>query len=215
MKVLAVSDIESPSLYDYFSPEKVEGVELIVGCGDLRMEYLEFLVTMMNVPLIYIHGNHDDHFRREPEGCICIDDDVFEYKGLRFVGLGGSIRYKEGKYMFTEREMRSRIRKLWWKIRRHKGFDVLVTHSPARHINDFDNVTHRGFECFNELLDRYKPKFFLHGHIHRNYGARIPQVFEHDGTTIINATDYCIFEIAEPSAEDEKEKEKEKEKAAD
>ena len=117
MKVLAVSDIESPSLYDYFSPEKVEGVELIVGCGDLRMEYLEFLVTMMNVPLIYIHGNHDDHFRREPEGCICIDDDVFEYKGLRFVGLGGSIRYKEGKYMFTEREMRSRIRKLWWKIR--------------------------------------------------------------------------------------------------
>ena len=156
MKVLAVSDIESPSLYDYFSPEKVEGVELIVGCGDLRMEYLEFLVTMMNVPLIYIHGNHDDHFRREPEGCICIDDDVFEYKGLRFVGLGGSIRYKEGKYMFTEREMRSRIRKLWWKIRRHKGFDVLVTHSPARHINDFDNVTHRGFECFNELLDRYK-----------------------------------------------------------
>ena len=146
MKVLAVSDIESPSLYDYFSPEKVEGVELIVGCGDLRMEYLEFLVTMMNVPLIYIHGNHDDHFRREPEGCICIDDDVFEYKGLRFVGLGGSIRYK--------------------------------------------------------------PKFFLHGHIHRNYGARIPQVFEHDGTTIINATDYCIFEIAEPSAEDEKEKEK-------
>ena len=154
MKVLAVSDIESPSLYDYFSPEKVEGVELIVGCGDLRMEYLEFLVTMMNVPLIYIHGNHDDHFRREPEGCICIDDDVFEYKGLRFVGLGGSIRYKEGKYMFTEREMRSRIRKLWWKIRRHKGFDVLVTHSPARHINDFDNVTHRGFECFNERASR-------------------------------------------------------------
>ena len=103
--------------------------------------------------------------------------------------------------MFTEREMRSRIRKLWWNIRRHKGFDVLVTHSPARHINDFDNVTHRGFECFNELLDRYKPKFFLHGHIHRNYGARIPQVFEHDGTTIINATDYCIFDIAEPDSE--------------
>ena len=33
--------------------------------------------------------------------------------------------------MFTEREMRSRIRRLWFKIHRHRGFDVLVTHSPA------------------------------------------------------------------------------------
>ncbi len=55
MRILAVSDIESKSLYDFFSPEKVEGVELIIGCGDLREEYLEFLVTMMNVPLLYIH----------------------------------------------------------------------------------------------------------------------------------------------------------------
>ena len=197
MKILAVSDIESQSLYDYFSPDKVEGVELIIGCGDLHEEYLEFLVTMMNVPLIYIHGNHDDHYKREPEGCICIEDDIFVYRGIRFMGLGGSIRYKEGKYMYSEREMRGRIHKLWWKLRRHKGFDVLVTHSPARHINDFDNVTHRGFECFNDLLERYKPKLFLHGHIHRNYGARIPQISEHNGTTIINASDYCIFEFDE------------------
>ena len=41
MKVLAVSDIESPSLYDYFSPEKVEGVELIVGCGPLARHIVD------------------------------------------------------------------------------------------------------------------------------------------------------------------------------
>lgn len=197
MKILAVSDIESKSLYDYFSPEKIEGVELIIGCGDLDEEYLEFLVTMANVPLLYIHGNHDEHFKREPEGCICIEDDLFEYKGLRFVGLGGSIRYREGKYMYTERQMRRRISRLKFKIRRHKGFDVLVTHSPARHLNDFDNVTHRGFECFNDLLERYKPKLFFHGHIHRNYGARIPQKSEHNGTLVINASEYCIIDVEE------------------
>ena len=109
MKILAVSDIESQSLYDYFSPDKVEGVELIIGCGDLHEEYLEFLVTMMNVPLIYIHGNHDDHYKREPEGCICIEDDIFVYRGIRFMGLGGSIRYKEGKYMYSERDEGKRI----------------------------------------------------------------------------------------------------------
>ena len=195
MRILAVSDIESKSLYDFFSPDKVEGVELIIGCGDLREEYLEFLVTMINVPLLYIHGNHDDHFKREPEGCVCIDDKFYEYKGIRFVGLGGSFRYREGAYMYTEREMKRRIFKLWPKIRFHKGFDVLVTHCPARHINDFDTITHRGFDCFNKLLDKYKPKLFMHGHIHRNYGARIPQKSEHNGTVIINASDYCIFDI--------------------
>ena len=116
MRILAVSDIESKSLYDFFSPDKVEGVELIIGCGDLREEYLEFLVTMMNVPLLYIHGNHDDHFKREPEGCVCIDDKFYEYKGIRFVGLGGSFRYRDGQYMYTEREMKRRIFRLWPKI---------------------------------------------------------------------------------------------------
>ena len=195
MRILAVSDIESKSLYDFFSPEKVEGVELIIGCGDLRAEYLEFLVTMMNVPLLYIHGNHDDHFKREPEGCVCIDDKFYEYKGIRFVGLGGSFRYRDGKYMYTEGEMKRRIFKLMPKLLFHKGFDVLVTHCPARHLNDFDTITHRGFDCFNRLLEKYKPKLFMHGHIHRNYGARIPQKSDHNGTLVINASDYCIFDI--------------------
>ncbi len=195
MRILAVSDIESKSLYDFFSPDKVEGVELIIGCGDLREEYLEFLVTMINVPLLYIHGNHDDHFKREPEGCVCIDDKFYEYKGIRFVGLGGSFRYRDGRYMYTEREMKRRIWKLMPRIFRHKGFDVLVTHCPARHLNDFDTITHRGFDCFNKLLEKYRPKLFMHGHIHRNYGARIPQKSDHDGTLVINASDYCIFDI--------------------
>ena len=195
MRILAVSDIESKSLYDFFSPDKVEGVELIIGCGDLREEYLEFLVTMINVPLLYIHGNHDDHFKREPEGCVCIDDKFYEYKGIRFVGLGGSFRYRDGKYMYTEGEMKRRIFKLMPKLLFHKGFDVLVTHCPARHLNDFDTITHRGFDCFNRLLEKYKPKLFMHGHIHRNYGARIPQKSDHNGTLVINASDYCIFDI--------------------
>lgn len=195
MKILVVSDVESKYLYDFYSPEKLEGVELIIGCGDLSEEYLEFLVTMANCPLLYIHGNHDDHFKREPEGCICIDDEFYEYKGIRFVGLGGSYRYKDGKYMYTERQMKHRVQRLWFKIRKHGGFDVLVTHAPARHLNDFDNLTHRGFSCFNLLLERYSPKLFLHGHVHTNYGARIPRKTEHGDTIVINATDHYMLDI--------------------
>lgn len=195
MKILAVSDIESKYFYDYYSPEKLNGYDLIIGCGDLKESYLEFLVTMANCPLVYIHGNHDDHYKREPEGCVCIDDDIYEFKGVRIMGLGGCYRYRDGKYMYTERQMKRRIRKMKLKLFRKKGIDILVTHAPARHLNDFDTVTHRGFECFNYLLDRYEPKLFVHGHIHRNYGFGIPQKMQHNNTLVVNASDHCDIEI--------------------
>jgi len=34
-------------------------VELVLSCGDLPYYYLEYIVSMLNVPLLYVHGNHD------------------------------------------------------------------------------------------------------------------------------------------------------------
>lgn len=195
MKILAIADVESKYFYEYYSPGKLKEFDLIIACGDLRVSYLEFLVTMARCPLLYVHGNHDDRFPREPEGCICIDDCLYEYQGLRILGLGGSYRYGGGKYMYTERQMRKRIQRLRFRIWRKKGFDILVTHAPARGLNDFDTLSHRGFECFVELLDRYRPKLFLHGHIHRSYGADIPRSVQRVETQIVNAYEYTVIEI--------------------
>ena len=195
MKILAVADVESKYFYEYYSPGKLKDYDLIIACGDLRVSYLEFLVTMARCPLLYVHGNHDDRFHREPEGCICIDDCLYEYQGLRILGLGGSYRYGGGQYMYTERQMRKRIRRLWFRLWRKGGFDILVTHAPARGINDFDTLPHRGFECFVKLLDRYQPKLFLHGHIHRNYGVEIPRETQRGETRILNAYEYTVVEI--------------------
>ena len=195
MKILAVSDVESKYFFEYYTPGKLKDFDLIIACGDLRVPYLEFLVTMARCPLLYVHGNHDDRFPREPEGCVCIDDSLYEYKGLRILGLGGSYRYGKGKYMYTERQMRRRIRRLGFTLWRKKGFDILVTHAPARGINDFDTIPHRGFECFVELLDRYQPKLFLHGHIHRNYGAEVPRRTRRGDTEIVNAFEYTVVEL--------------------
>lgn len=195
MKILAVADVESKYFYEYYSPGKLKDYDLIIACGDLRVSYLEFLVTMARCPLLYVHGNHDDRFHREPEGCICIDDCLYEYQGLRILGLGGSYRYGGGQYMYTERQMRKRIRRLWFRLWRKGGFDILVTHAPARGINDFDTLSHRGFDCFVKLLDRYQPKLFLHGHIHRNYGVEIPRETQRGETRILNAYEYTVVEI--------------------
>ncbi len=194
MKILALSDLESKALYDYYRPGKLDGYDLIIACGDLRVSYLEFIVTMAHCPVVYVHGNHDEHFQREPEGCICIDDDVFTWQGVRLLGLGGSFRYGEGKYMYTEREMRRRIRRLWWKLWRAGGVDILVTHAPARGLNDLDDLPHRGFQCFHTLLERYRPRYFVHGHIHRSYGVNIPRRTQHGETTVINAYESYAFD---------------------
>ena len=172
MRILAVADTELPYLYEYYNPQRTKGVDLIVSCGDLKAKYLEFLTTVVNQPLIYVRGNHDSHYQTEPpEGCICIEDKVFVYKGFRFFGLGGSRRYNNSPYMYTEREMERRIRRARRRLEVYEGIDILVTHAPASGYGDLEDLPHRGFECFNTFLDCYKPVYMLHGHVHKEYGS--------------------------------------------
>ena len=196
MKILAVSDVAAQYYYDFYAPGRLDEFDLILACGDLRTESLEFLVTMAHCPLVYVRGNHDDRLIEEPpEGCICAEDRIVVVDGVRILGLGGSYRYRGGENMFTEWQMRRRIWKLLPKIWRRRGFDILLTHAPAWQINDLDSLSHRGFQCFVKLLDKYRPKYFVHGHVHRNYGVKIPQKTLRGETTILNAYDHCVFEF--------------------
>lgn len=196
MKILAISDIESKYLWDFYEKSKLEGIDLIISCGDLSPEYLSFLVTLSNVPVLYVHGNHDVKYeKRPPEGCICIEDTIYVYKGVRILGLGGSQRYLPGvTHQYTEGEMRKRVRGLWWQLFRKKGFDILVTHSPTYEINDGEDLPHRGFKVFRDLLDKYKPKYHLHGHVHMSYGRRHKRFDTYKDTQIINAFERYVFE---------------------
>lgn len=195
MRILTVADIPCDRYYKYYKAGKLDEFDLILSCGDLKPEYLEFLVTMAHCPLVYVHGNHDEGNGREPQGCICADDTIVEVEGLRILGLGGSYRYRDGEYMYTEFQMKNRVRKLWYPIRKHKGFDILLTHSPALGLNDSEHISHRGFECFHTLIDKYEPSYFIHGHVHRNYGIDIPQKMTKGKTTVINAFEYCILDL--------------------
>ncbi|MBR6045022.1 MAG: metallophosphoesterase family protein [Ruminococcus sp.] len=199
MKVLIIADEESRSLWDFYTPDKLEGIDLIISCGDLKAEYLEFLVTMGRSPVLYVPGNHDSRYvESPPQGCECIDGRIFTYKGFRFLGFGGSFKYGDKPYMYTEKEMRRRLRRTKQTIFNHSGFDVLVTHSPARGFGDMDDLPHRGFECFNELMERCHPAYMLHGHVHASYGKRFKRILDHpSGTRIINGYEKYILELDE------------------
>lgn len=199
MNILVLADEEYKFFYDYYTPGKLKDYDLIISCGDLKREYLEFLVTMARCPLLYVHGNHDDSFDKNPPGgCTCIENDIYEFRGVRFFGLGGSYRYRDhGNHMYTERQMLRRVWKAGMKIRKHKGFDVLVTHAPAYGIGDSEHISHRGFQIFLRLMDKYKPRYLLHGHMHLNYGPGMPRIRQYGETTIINAYEYYKLEYQE------------------
>lgn len=196
MKILVLSDEECPALWDYYVPGKLKGYDLIISCGDLKASYLSFLVTMANVPLLYVHGNHDtDYERRPPEGCDCIEDQIVVVNGLRILGLGGCRRYRPGAHQYSEKEMRRRIRRLRFQLWRHKGVDIVVTHAPPEGFGDSDDYAHRGFAALVELMDKYRPKYLLHGHVHTNYSANAQREHTYGDTKIINACQRYILDL--------------------
>ena len=197
MKILVLSDVEDPYLWDYFVPGRLDVYDLIISAGDLKPEYLSFLVTMSHVPVLYVHGNHDGIYeKRPPEGCECIEDRIYVYRGVRILGLGGSAKYRPGPHQYTERQMRWRMTKLFWKLHRMDGVDILVTHAAPKDHGDLDTYAHRGFECFLDFIDRWKPKYLVHGHVHLNYGKN-DRLHEYHGTQIVNAFQKYVIEIDE------------------
>lgn len=196
MKILFVADEESKAIWDFFKKEDYEDVDLIISCGDLKPEYLSFLATMVPVPVLYVRGNHDDRYEKNPpDGCICIENDIYTFQGVRILGLGGSYRYKPGKNQYTEKQMKKRVRRLFLKLRKHKGFDILVTHSPARGFHDGEDLPHRGFDTFNQLVETYHPRYFVHGHVHMNYGREFPRIDQMGQTYVVNAFERYTIEI--------------------
>ena len=196
MKILTVSDEECPALWDFYMPGRLDGYDLILSCGDLSSKYLSFLVTMAKCPVLYVHGNHDITYRQNPpEGCDCIDDHIVTYNGIRILGLGGCRKYHPGPHQYTETQMRLRIAKLRWKLWRMGGVDIVVTHTPPEGLGDAEDIAHWGFEALRELLDKYKPAYLVHGHVHMSYGHQIPREIDYNGTKIINAYERHTIEI--------------------
>ena len=195
MKILTISDTESKLLWDYFDRKYLADIDLILACGDLDPRYLEFLVTLGHCPLLYVHGNHDEKYKQlSPLGCINIEDKIYVHNGVRILGLGGSRRYRDGAHQYTEAQMKRRAFNLWPKLLYHKGFDILLTHAPARGHSDLDTPTHRGFETFVNLIDKYNPSYHIHGHVHLNYTLGASRIRTYNNTTMINAYERYVFE---------------------
>ena len=201
MKLLLLSDKESEYLWDFYQPGRLKDIDVILSCGDLNSKYLTFLVTMTGKPVLYVHGNHDGRYAQHPpEGCECIEDRLVNVRGLRIVGLGGSILYSGGPHQYTEAQMARRIRRLKYRIWKAGGVDIVVTHSPMQGYGDAEDYAHQGFASLLDMVDKYHPRYLVHGHVHANYGFQIPRVLHREETTVINAYERYVLDLDNPPA---------------
>lgn len=196
MKILAVADTVIESLVNRTNrPADLATVDLIIGCGDLPPEYLAALRNSFEVPLYYILGNHDLRFGNSPPtGCANIHRRLITYRGLRIAGFSGSRWYNGNENQYTEEQMRSHIRHMWFSLWR-KGVDLVVTHAPPRYINDLDDPCHKGFHAFRHLLTKYRPRLLLHGHIHAHFNDDAEREQRFGATRVINCYGYHTIEI--------------------
>ncbi|MEW5958937.1 MAG: metallophosphoesterase [Chloroflexota bacterium] len=210
MKILFVSDKVVERLYSPAIVEQCQDVEIIVGCGDLPYYYLEFILSMLNVPLLYVHGNHDPEEEylsdgtviRGPGGGINLHCRLHHEKGLLLAGLEGSIRYKNGLFQHTQREMWLNVfylvpPLLVNKLLYGRYLDILVAHSPPYGIHNGEDRIHVGFKSFLWLMKVFKPRYLIHGHRHVYNPAEITETGYLD-TTVINIYPYKVVDIEAP-----------------
>ena len=185
--VLAVSDeVDDALLADTRAAREAR---LIVVCGDLFFEYLGRLMNALDVPLVFVPGNHDPDisgYRTSraglplraglparppwPEGAISAEQRVVDVAGLRLAGLGGCPRYSDGPNQYTEWQQARRARALarrarWRRMRDGRGVDVLLAHAPPKGAGDGTDRPHQGFRALNRLAERLQPPLLLHGHV--------------------------------------------------
>ncbi len=135
MRILAVSDVVDPVLYDHFDGKRWHeaGVDVLISCGDLPSDYLSQLASRFDRPLFYVPGNHDGgYYHVPPDFGQSIDGRLFRYNGLRILGLGGAPLHNGGTEQYGERGMALRILMLRPALWRLGGVDLVVTHAPPR-----------------------------------------------------------------------------------
>ncbi|MGE5251747.1 MAG: metallophosphoesterase family protein [Bacteroidota bacterium] len=208
MKILALSDQVIDRIYTLISSGQFSDVDLVLGCGDLPYPYLENILSLLNVPLFYVPGNHDPLYSERTalarvEGGTNLDLQVTSFRGLWIGGFGGSVQYRPNsvnQYTQVEaywRAVRLLPAVLWNRARRGRGLDILICHSPPFGIHDDDTEAHRGLRALNWLLRVARPRYLLHGHTHFYRQNLAPSVTRLGPTQIMNIYPYKVIEISD------------------
>ena len=205
-RLMLLADYVHPFVYRSGFPQGVPNVDAVLAAGDLPGYYLEFLSSKLTVPIIYVHGNHENEFVNEgdgrlpPRGVIAAHGRVIEEAGLRIAGWGGAPRYRrDGSGQYSESEGRWGLCRLGWRVGR-KPLDILLTHAPPSGPHAGSDYAHRGCPEITRFMQQRRPRLVVHGHIHEYEGKKIEYTDPASGARVINAYGYRIIELQKPES---------------
>ncbi|MGA8851722.1 MAG: metallophosphoesterase [Aeromicrobium sp.] len=191
VRVLAVADEPAQSVR---SRVRDLDVDLLLAAGDLPWDYLESLVSLLDVPAAYVPGNHEPPASlgrgASPRGMVNVDGRSAVVGGLRIAGLGGCVRYNAGDHQYTQKQYVRRARRL---VRDAGAVDVLLTHAPPLGLGDEPDPPHVGIAALPDTINALGPTWHLHGHIHP-YGM-VKADREIGSTTIRNVIPFSLLDI--------------------
>ena len=203
MKILCVSDRIDPLIYNEAVKLKFADTDLVLSAGDLPAEYLEYVKSALDKPLLFVHGNRHGCCRNknQKENSLNIDGKVRHEAGLVIAGLGGSMRYDKGENQFSDFQMTIRMLKMfpalvYNRIFRGRFPDIFLTHASPRGIHDRDDKYHQGYKCFLWFIKVFRPRYLVHGHIH-HYDPEEPRVTRNNNTLVINACGHYLIDTGE------------------
>jgi Icc-related predicted phosphoesterase len=210
MRILCISDQIDPLVYSSSIKERFKNIDLILSAGDLPMDYLDFIISSLNKPLLFVFGNHHlETFTEQSgaawwangHGAVHVGSRVVREEGLIVAGLGGSMRYNRGENQYTNFQMCCQILRLvpallFNRLFRGRFLDVLLTHAAPRGIHDREDPCHQGFETFLWFMRVFKPKYLIHGHIHL-YDFSEVRSTKYKKTQVINAYSHYIIETGQ------------------
>jgi Icc-related predicted phosphoesterase len=208
LKILCVADEIDLVVYSSSVKERFGDTDLILSAGDLPDEYLEFIVSMLNKPIISVAGNHDSSdtlvnsslLGRNQAGLGRLSFAIRKEAGVRVLGIPGCMLYSGGSHQYSNASMAFRILALFpalaaRRILKGRSVDIILAHSPPKGVGDGEDLPHRGFSIFPWLIRFAKPLYFIHGHVHL-YDKGSPREFWIEGTKIINVYGHTIISLA-------------------
>jgi uncharacterized protein len=196
IRILAVSD-ETEAAFDFQrNREELKPIDGIIGAGDLRPEYLDFLTEAFKAPLLYVLGNHDrgggweESVNHVPEP---MDGAWHDLNGLAVAGLSWPSDGR-GRAIHDDTLAWRQVARCFVKVRARRP-DIIVSHAPPQGLGDTpEDHYHRGFAAYRWLCERLKPSLWIHGHT--ALAASDGWWLTHGPTTLINATGAVLIEVS-------------------
>jgi hypothetical protein len=211
MKILCISDYIDPLVYTSAIKERFGDIDIVLCAGGLPIDYLDFIVSSLNKPLLFVFGNHglkhqhiknrlgeEDDLDEATGSGARIGSKLWRAEGLIFAGLDGSMRYNDGDKQYTEFQMKLEILKLlpgllFNRIFRGRYLDILLTHAPPKGIHDKPDQCYGGFDVFLWFMRVFRPKYLIHGHVHL-YDLSEVRTTRYEDTLVVNAYSHFVID---------------------